>query len=119
MPTQPTDVRAARRAAGVSRLGLAVGSIASLATLGLAFLGLGGPPAPASTASFADAAATNVPTPQVTVKTIYVQLPAPAAQAASAPSAAPVAAVRRAPAAVVTRQSGTKAGESEGQEGDD
>ena len=108
MPAPSTDTPGVgtpgvRRPAGVSRLGLAVASLATAGTLAVAFIGLGGPPAAAdTTVAVADAAAQ-----QVVVKTVYVQLPYS--------TAAPVAAVPNAVSPVVTRQSGGSEGsEKEG-----
>lgn len=108
MPVPATDTHAVRRPAGVSRLGIAVASIATAGSFAVALIGLGGPPAPPApaTASTADAAGSQAP-----VQTIYVQLPAP--------SAAPVVAAPKAQASVVTRQSGSKGTEGGEQEGND
>jgi len=116
MPAPSTESPRVRRPAGVSRLGLAVASLATAGTFAVALIGLGGPPAVAdATPASTDATATDAAVPRVTVKTIYVQLPAPTAP----PTAAPVAAVPKAVSAVVTRQSGAGGGEGGEQEGDD
>ena len=124
MPTPPTDTPGPRRPdlrrpAGVSRAGLFTGLLATGGTLAVAFLGLGGPPAPAAPVALADATATQPAPTQVVVKTVYVQLPTPtAAPAASRVTAAPATAAPR----VVTRQSGTGGGERDDggeQEGND
>jgi hypothetical protein len=106
-----------RRPAGVSRLGVLTGFLATAGTLGVAFLGLGGPPAPPTPLALADASATEPAIQQVVVKTVYVQLPSPT----TVPVAAPAAVAPRAAARVVTRQSGARgddrgddAGENEG-----
>ena len=120
LPTPSTDspgVRRpdVRRPAGVSRAGLVTGLLATAGTLAVAFLGLGGPPAPAAPVALADATATEPAASQVVVKTIYVQLPSP-----SAPPVAPrVAAAATAAPRVVTRQSGSGGGEGGEQEGND
>jgi hypothetical protein len=105
-----------RRPAGVSRLGVLTGFVAAAGTLGVALLGLGGPPAPATPVALAGASATDPAVQQVVVKTVYVQLPSPPA----APVAVAAARAPKAVARVVTRQSGARgddAGEREG--GDD
>ncbi len=103
----------ARRPAGVSRLGILTGFLATAGTLGVALLGLGGPPAPATPVALADTTATDPAAQQVVVKTVYVQLPSPPA-APVAVAAAPKAVPR-----VVTRQSGA-GGDDEGEhEGED
>lgn len=104
-----------RHPAGVSRGGLVTGLLATAGTLAVAFLGLGGPPAPATPVALADATATEPAVQQVVVKTVYVQLPSPSA----APVAAPSAAALKPVAKVVTRQSGSGDGEGGEQEGDD
>jgi len=108
MPVPATDTPGVRRPAGVSRLGVAVASLASAGSFAFALVGLGGPPAPPipATASTVDAAGSQAP-----VQTIYVQLPAP--------SAAPVVAAPKTHATVVTRQSGSKGTEGGEQEGND
>jgi hypothetical protein len=116
-----------RRPAGVSRLGLAVASLATAGTLAVAFIGLGGPPAPKARATLGpvDTTTAEAAAPQVVVKTIYVQLPTPAPAPTAAPAPARVTATPKAVSRVVTSQSGsggTKGGEGgEGgeQEGDD
>jgi hypothetical protein len=120
MPAPSTDtpgVRAplVRRPAGVSRLGLAMASLATAGTFAVALIGLGGPPAPVAPTmgGVADATTADAVVPPVVVKTIYVQLPSP--------PTAPVAAVPKAASSVVTRvvtsqsgSGGTKGGEQEG-----
>jgi hypothetical protein len=117
MPAPSTDTPRVRRPAGVSRLGLAVASLASAGTFAVALLGLGGPPASAApaTSASADPTTTDAVPRQVVVKTIYVQLPAPTV----APTARPVVAAPKAQVSVVTRQSGSGGGEGGEQEGDD
>ncbi len=123
MPTPPTDTPGARRPdvrrpAGVSRAGLFTGLLATAGTLAVAFLGLGGPPAPAAPVALADTSATGPAATQVVVKTVYVQLPSPTAAPVAPFVAAPATAAPR----VVTRQSGSGGGErGEGgeQEGND
>ena len=108
MPVLAPETPAARRPPGVSRLGIAMASLATAGTFAVALIGVGGPPAPPVTAttSAADAAGSQAP-----VQTIYVQLPAP--------SATPVAATPKAQTSVVTRQSGSKGTEGGEQEGND
>jgi len=129
MPTPPTETPGprrpdVRRPAGVSRFGVLAGFVATAGTLAVAFLGLGGPPAPAAPVALADATATATEpaVQQVVVKTVYVQLPSPSAAPLATPVAAPVAAAPQRVVKVVTRQSGAGGGEGgEGgeQEGDD
>jgi len=122
MPTPPTDAPGARRPdmrrpAGVSRAGLFTGLLATAGTLAVAFLGLGGPPAPAAPVALADATATEPAPTQVVVRTVYVQLPSPTAAPAAPRVAAPATPAPR----VVTRQSGSggEGGEGGEQEGND
>jgi hypothetical protein len=120
MPTPLIDTQGARRPdvrrpAGVSRAGLFTGLLATAGTLAVAFLGLGGPPAPAAPAALADATATEPAPTQVIVKTVYVQLSSPTAAAVAPRVAARATAAPR----VVTRQSGSGGGEGREQEGDD
>ena len=129
MPTPPTETPGprrpdVRRPAGVSRFGVLAGFVATAGTLAVAFLGLGGPPAPAAPVALADATATATEpaVQQVVVKTVYVQPPTPSAAPLATPVAAPVAAAPQRVVKVVTRQSGAGGGEGgEGgeQEGDD
>jgi hypothetical protein len=124
LPTPPTETTGprrpdVRRPAGVSRFGVLAGFVATAGTLAVAFLGLGGPPAPAAPLALADATATEPAVQQVVVKTVYVQLPSPSAAPAATPAAAPVAAAPKPAAKVVTRQSGAGGGEGGEQEGDD
>lgn len=102
-----------RRPAGVSRIGVLTGFLATAGTLGVALLGLGGPPASAMPIALADATATDPAVQQVVVKTVYVQLPSPPA----APVA--VAAAPKAEARVVTRQSGAGGDDADEHEGED
>ena len=117
MPTPPTDTPGARRPAGVSRASLFTGLLATAGTLAVAFLGLGGPPAPAAPVALADATATQPAPTQVVVRTVYVQLPSPTAVPAAPRVAAPATPAPR----VVTRQSGSggEGGEGGEQEGND
>ncbi len=122
MPTPPTDTPGnlrpdVRRPAGVSRGGLVMGLLATGGTLAVAFLGLGGPPAPPAPVALADATATQPAIQQVVVKTVYVQLPSPSA----APVATPVPATPKPVARVVTRQSGSggEGGDGGEQQGND
>ena len=110
-----------RRAAGASRLGLAVASLASAGTLAVAFIGLGGPPAPVAETNLAvaDTTIADAAAPQVVVKTIYVQLAAPTPAPTAAPIAAAPKAVSRVATRVVTSQSGSAGTEGDEQEGDD
>ena len=124
LPTPPTETTGprrpdVRRPAGVSRFGVLAGFVATAGTLAVAFLGLGGPPAPAAPLALADVTATEPAVQQVVVKTVYVQLPSPSAAPAATPAAAPVAAAPKPAAKVVTRQSGAGGGEGGEQEGDD
>jgi hypothetical protein len=127
MPTPPTETPGprrpdVRRPAGVSRFGVLAGFVATAGTLAVAFLGLGGPPAPAAPLALADATATEPAVQQVVVKTVYVQLPSPSAAPVATPVAVPVASAPQPAARVVTRQSGAGGGEGgEGgeQEGND
>jgi hypothetical protein len=129
MPTPPTETPGprkpdVRRPAGVSRFGVLAGFVATAGTLAVAFLGLGGPPAPPAPLGLADATATATEpaVQQVVVKTVYVQLPSPSTAPAATPVAAPVAVAPQRVVKVVTRQSGAGGGEGgEGgeQEGDD
>ena len=116
MPVPSTDTPGVRRPgvrhpAGVSRLGLAVASLATAGTLAVAFVGLGGPPAALTTVAVAGATTADAAGPQVAVKTVYVQLPSP--------TAASVATVPKAASSVVTRQSGSGGSEGGEQEGND
>jgi small neutral amino acid transporter SnatA (MarC family) len=107
MPAPSTDtpgVRAplVRRPAGVSRLGLAMASLATAGTFAVALIGLGGPPAPVAPTMGGVADATT-------------------ADAVVPPSATPVAAAPKAVSSVLTRvvtsqsgSGGTKGGEQEG-----
>ena len=104
MSVPSTETPGVRRSAGVSRLGIAVASLATAGSFAVALFGLGGPPAPAAPATLAVA---DPAAQQVVVKTVYVQLPSA--------TAAPVAAVPNAVSSVVTRQSGGSEGsEKEG-----
>ncbi len=108
MPVPATETPTVRRPPGVSRLGIAMASLATAGSFAVALIALGGPPAPPATAtsSAADAAGS-----QALLQTIYVQLPAP--------SPTPVAAAPKAQTSVVTRQSGSKGAETGEQEGND
>jgi len=77
LPTPPTETPGprrpdVRRPAGVSRFGVLAGFVATAGTLAVAFLGLGGPPAPAAPFALADATATEPAVQQVVVKTVYI-----------------------------------------------
>jgi len=120
MPAPSTDAPGVRtpgvrRPASVSRLGLAVASLATAGTFVVALIGLGGPPAAPATLASTDTSTTDAAGQQVVVKTIYVQLPASTA----APVAAAPKAVSPVETRVVTRQSGSGGKEGGEQEGND
>ena len=125
MPTPAADTPGAprpdvRRPTGPSRFGLVSGLFATAGTVAVAFVGLGGPPAPTTPVALADATATEPAVPRVVVKTVYVRLPSPTA-APVAPVAPPLAAVQKPVSRAVTRQSGAggEGGEGREHEGDD
>jgi hypothetical protein len=117
MPLPSSDTPGVRRPAGLSRLGLAVASLAGAGSFAVALATLGGPPAPAALATPVPA---DAPGSQAPDKTIYVRLPAPTA--APAPTATPSVTAPKFRTPVVTRQSGFRgtAGNEHGeQEGND